>query len=166
LAAWAEVRNVGEIPYQLGQLELYRGDPQKALIYLQEARKLEPDNEAIQLAQINATLLNGQADMALKMIAALSSQSAGSASGLSLKGRALVKVGKLDEGIRALKKAVDHVPEAAGFRLELADALLLARQREAAVTEYRRYLELSQQLDIETELMRWLNASQAGDSRP
>jgi tetratricopeptide (TPR) repeat protein len=154
--AWTELKNVAEIPFKLGTLEVFRGDGAAAIPLLQEAFRLEPEYHDAVVMLANAYLLEEQADAALAQLQKLPAGRENSSGYLSAQGRALVMRGEKVAGLNALERAVELAPEAPRPLREYAEALAISGRIEMAKAVFARYLQNIQAPDPEHALRKWV----------
>ncbi|GAB6082835.1 hypothetical protein JCM30471_17490 [Desulfuromonas carbonis] len=154
--AWAELKDIPEIPYKLGTLEVFRGNGAAALPYLNAARQMEPDDLNTSVMLANAYLLQKQAEKALDVLSGLPAGGDNSVGYLSVLGRARLQLGELKSGLDALKRAYDLNQNVPRSTREYAEGLAIAGQLPAAEKMFGRYLQLIQFPDPSKALQRWV----------
>jgi len=154
--AWAELKDVPEIPFKLGTLEVFRGDGVAAIPLLKAALQLEPENLDAFVMLANAYLLVDQADKALELLDGLPEAKGGSVGYLSALGRAQLQLGELDAGLHVLEQAYQLHPEVPRSTREYAEALAINGQLPAAKEMFGRYLQQVHAPDPGAALQRWV----------
>jgi tetratricopeptide (TPR) repeat protein len=154
--AWTVLKEVPEIPFKLGTLEVFRGDGAAAIPLLQEALRLEPDSPDAIVMLANAHLLLGQADRALELLAQLPAEGEESIGFLSARGRALLMLDDDKAGLRDLERAYRIAPQVPRTLREYAEGLARSGQLEKAGTIYARYLQQVNDPDPRGALERWV----------
>jgi Flp pilus assembly protein TadD len=85
------------------------------------------------------------------------------ADGLALLARALFRLGRIEEGVKAIQRAIDLRPRAPGYHFALGVMLREAGQREAAARALRQELEIQPDSEPARRLLAEL---EAGPSAP
>jgi tetratricopeptide (TPR) repeat protein len=151
--AWLTVRDVKEIPKQLAQIALLRGDAKGAMHLIEEARRIDPRDEDLLLVQANAQIMLGEPG---KAMAALEEIHTVRPAGVHhAKGLALEALGRGQEAGTEYLRAVELAPEVPSLRLALANNLVRAGNKVRAEEEFVQYLRLSQVRDPERQLRLW-----------
>ena len=148
LLAWQTVRDVAEIPYLLGDIELARGNFQNAQAYFREADLIggEEVRVAYGLARVVLQLKDGE--QALKILQNMPGSSKASARYLGLEGQARILLGDLKNGIANLEEAVQKAPGAKQFYYSLAVAYLKVGEEERASEIFGEYIALTGKSDL------------------
>jgi len=154
--AWAVLTEKDEIPYQLGQIELFFGNGREALAYFEAAAKLNPDRPLLTVDKASAYDLLGSPQQALSLLAGVTPASAEELVSVSyVKGRALMHLGRYEAAAQSFSVAAENSPQAPTFRLLLAEAWRAAGQTARAEHAYRAYLQLTRQDHPERRLQQW-----------
>lgn len=160
--AWQSIKDVPEIPILLGLLEVMRNDGSRALEYLEAAERLTQDDSRILLGKVDAYVILKQGQRALDLLDRAPGMAEGKPSLLSARGKALVLVGRTEEGISALRAAAQRAPEVAVYHLNLAEALAGIGRLGEAREHYRTYLGLERHPDPESAAARWVDRLPGG----
>ena len=134
---------------RLGSELLGQGKAHEALPHLEEAVRLDPENQSALYNLHRALLLNGHAEEAEAVKGKLTDllrrqdqadQNAVAGIQLNNQGAALEKAGNLREALEKYRAALQRYPEHVGIRLNLAIALLRLGQWKQGIDELREVL--------------------------
>jgi tetratricopeptide (TPR) repeat protein len=139
LAAWQSVRDVPEVPLLLGMLEVMRNDGARALEYLEAAERLGIDDPRLRPAKADAYIILKQGQRALEELDRVDARVPPPGI-FSARGKALLLVGRAEEGLAALREAARLAPEVGIYHLNLAEALAASGRMGEAEERYRLYL--------------------------
>lgn len=143
LKAWKTVKDVAEIPYLLGDIELVRGDPQIALFFFQQARETGGEETRVAYGMAKAAIKLNDGEKALRILDGIPASRRKNTRHLALSGEAYLLVGRIDDSIRNLEEAVLKTPDVKRFLLPLARAYIIAGKESLAKDIFQRYAELS-----------------------
>lgn len=153
--AWESVRDVPEIPLLLGLLEIMRNDGVRALAYLEAAERLKSDDLRIPLGKADAYIVLNQGQMALDVLDRVTEKRVRAPGVFSARGKALLLVGRAEEGVAALREAVRMAPDVGVYNLNLAEALAGIGRTSEAESYYRTYLVLERHPSPERAAADW-----------
>jgi tetratricopeptide (TPR) repeat protein len=156
--AWQSVQDVAEMARQLGELELLRGDTEKALEYLDAAERLEPGHFKVLLARAVAMNNSGRAQEAMDLLLRSEVPEEKSSALNYTLGLTLRALDRSEDAVGYFSKAVTDEPKIAAYRLELAEALKQAGQKQEALNAYRNYLGLIANPALAEPAEQWLEA--------
>lgn len=156
LRAWANIRNVVEIPRQIAAIAYMRGDYRLAYLRLQDAAQIDPDDPQVKLLMAQVLAAQQRSDEALALLATIPVNKVAPAQLLLVQGEVLLRIGRFAEAILVLESAMELAPEAAAVRLSLAKAYRGHGDLLQAEQEFRVYLQLLGAPFSETELATWL----------
>jgi tetratricopeptide (TPR) repeat protein len=156
--AWQTIRDTEEIPRQLANLALWRGDAEAALRLFDEAESIEPGNPWTAYGRLQALLMLGRGAAALALI-----DHANWPESLTLRVglarcRALLLTGERRQAGELLQALAPPDSDTPGLEAEIAALLAQTGQETEARRRYRRSLVLARHPAPEVELERWWGA--------
>lgn len=157
--AWASVKDVPEIPYQLGMMALYRGDGIEAIESLSEASRLDPENQQIVIGKAKALSLLKRWDEALAKIDSLTAEMQLNVDVMQTRAVILAGKGERQAAVELLLQAVASAPAVASLRFDLATVLAAMGKMTSAEAAYREGLRLEQHPAPEQAAAIWLKSN-------
>lgn len=141
-AAWRTVRDEPELPYLLGELELYFGRPEAALPYYRHALEQRPNDGDYLIGSAKASVALGDAPAALSALERVGKTSGNEPIALKTRGEAKALQGDLAGARRDLEDAARQAPKVPAFLVSLSRIRLLDGDEKGARESFRRSLEL------------------------
>ena len=143
LESWKTVRDIAEIPYLLGDIEVAIGNPEQALLYFREAQKIGGEESRIAYAMTKAALQLGDGYMAIRILDGIPADQREGPLHLGFAGEAYLLVGRTGEAVKDLEAAVTRTQEVQRFHFSLARAYILEGKEALAMKTFGRYAELA-----------------------
>lgn len=141
--AWKSIKDIAEIPYLLGDLELLRRNPQHAFMYFEEARRIGGEEVRTAYGIAKAALQLRDGAMAIRVLETIPPTQRDAVIHPGLSGEGLLLTEDTDGAIRNLKEAVSRVPDSRRFLYSLTRAYILAGDEPLAKDIFNRYADLS-----------------------
>ncbi|PLY00122.1 MAG: hypothetical protein C0623_08030 [Desulfuromonas sp.] len=155
--AWQVIKDLPEIPVQLGNLALRLKDASKAITYFDAALQIDPQSVEAYMGRAKAFISLGNYNSALKVVQEHNWPEKLAVEALVVEGQALVSLGEFVPGITVLTKAEQLAPGLAKVQLTLAIAFAKVGRNDAAEKSYRHYLLIEgyRSADIESAVSEW-----------
>lgn len=140
--AWRTVRDEPELPYLLGELELYFERPGAALPYYRYALEQRPRDGDYLIGSAKAYVALGDAAAALSALERVGKTSGNEPIALKTRGEAKILLGDLAGARRDLEDAARQAPKVPAFLVSLSRVRLLDGDEQGARESFQRSLEL------------------------
>lgn len=143
LRAWKTVKDVAEIPFLLGDMELIRRNPRQALTYFQEAQKIGGEEVRTAYGMAKAAIQLSDGEKALGILKGIPDAEREPIRHLGYTGEALLLAGKTGEAVKNLEVVVVKAPDVRRFLFSLARAYVVKGDESSARKTFEKYAALS-----------------------